>query len=278
MIKKEEIKLIATDLDGTLLSRNGEASPFTCSIINQLTKLGITFVPSTSRSYNELPLSLATNDIRYYVCINGAALYDKEHDTLINSHFLDVDYVYKLLEACSSVKKVINVVTSGIIHSEKPIVDYYLSYGFSEKDTNRILKKRVMVDDAYTILKDLKYIDKLHLNFHTNELAEKCRKLIPESDKYSITSSTSTNIEITNLLAKKGLAIYELCDLLAIDKNKIMACGDNKNDLSLFEVAKIKVAMSNGAQVLKTEADYITDYSCDQDGLALFFKDYFDLE
>ena len=76
-----KIKLVACDLDGTLLNDKGEVSRENLDAIKELTERGIYFVPASGRAYAELIPPLSENPyIRYYALSSGANLYDKESD------------------------------------------------------------------------------------------------------------------------------------------------------------------------------------------------------
>lgn len=269
------IKLIATDLDGTLLNDLGEISTFTKTVINQMLKLGYIIVPTTARSYKELPESLLETDLNYYICSNGAIIWDKNQNLILSSHLLPTTIAQEILLATSSASKVTTVVQQGVVYSEQSIRDLFVEYGLDSNLIQLILSKRTLVPSVDPILANFETIDKLHFNLKDENSRDECLKLVPVSEEYTITSSDPDNIEITNKMATKGETVKELSKLLEIDSTAIMAIGDNMNDIPLFDVASIKVAMKNGKELLKEKADFITKYTNEEDGVAKFIQTNF---
>ncbi len=70
----------------------------------------------------------------------------------------------------------------------------------------------------------------------------------------------------------KGAALAELVDRLQVDRADVMAFGDWLNDLSMFEVAGTAVAMANAVEPVKAAADIVTEHDCDDDGVARFLE------
>jgi len=269
------IKLIAIDLDETLLNQDREISEFTASMIDQLCEMNYMILPSTARSYKDIPSSLMKTNLEYYVCSNGATIWNNRTKSIISSHVLSMDMVKEILNHTAMANKIITMVADGIIYTDKKFVDLLKLEKLDEENIARICSTRTMVDvdDFSTILEKHSHIDKLHFNFMNLDEKEICSKLVDcYSDQINITSSDPTNLEMTNKLASKGLAIKELCKIMNIDEDCIMAIGDNTNDIAMFEVAKIKVAMKNGNPILKEKADYITEYSNIEDGVAKFLQ------
>lgn len=89
----------------------------------------------------------------------------------------------------------------------------------------------------------------------------------------AVTSSISSNIEINSIHANKGNALDALCNEIGVKSSGVLAFGDGLNDLYLFETAGTCVAMANGIESLKENADYITNTN-ENDGVAEFLQKY----
>ena len=87
------------------------------------------------------------------------------------------------------------------------------------------------------------------------------------TEKYTTVKSTPFYYEIMNKNASKGNALAKLADHLGLNKNEVMAIGDNENDFSMIDYAGIGVAMGNATENVKTIADVHTT-SNDEDGVA----------
>ncbi len=271
-----EIQCIATDLDGTLLNNNGQIFEYTKKIIDQLIELGVEVIPSTARAFSDLPTSLMDTKIRYFICSNGAMIYDRKNETLLFSYELNTTIAKEILEKIKGCDKVITIVKNGIVYSSEVIQDVLRFQNIKETDIERICKTRKLVKSVDPYLNEFDTLDKLHLNFYTPEQRISCLKMIPDSKDY-VCASSGLNIEITHPLATKGHAILEICEFLKLDSKKIIAFGDNLNDSALFEVAQIKVAMKNAKEELKLQADVITEKDNQEEGVAHYLSELFHL-
>lgn len=79
-------------------------------------------------------------------------------------------------------------------------------------------------------------------------------------------------LDIYNRMNEKGSAIKILLKYLNLDKNCAICFGDGKNDFSMFHACRYKVAMRNGNNKLKESADFITEFSNEDDGVAQFIE------
>ena len=88
---------------------------------------------------------------------------------------------------------------------------------------------------------------------------EAIRKIVSKYDDANVTSSVPNNIEIGGLGSSKSKALSELMKILSIDRSELMCCGDAANDIPMLQLAEIGVAMENAWDIVKENADYITD-------------------
>ena len=273
-INRNPIRLIASDLDRTLLSDEGEIKEYTQAVIARLLQEGVLIVPGTSRAYGDLPGSLLETAIRYYVCSNGAIVWDRQKGSIYSRHAMSASTAIRILEATQAISKAVTIVSEGKIYSEKAIVAIFESQGMHPQIMKRLGKKRTLVDDITTVLPQFEFIDKLHLNFPDTYSKQECLKLLPPLPQCNLTSSHPGNIEITDIEADKGKAVKQLADLYGIKQNGIMSFGDSENDLRLFDVAGVKVAMINGEEKVKQAADRVTELNNEQEGVAHFISDF----
>ena len=90
---------------------------------------------------------------------------------------------------------------------------------------------------------------------------------------FSIVSSESNNLEISDEGATKGLALLELGRMLGLEKSQVMACGDSENDLPMLETVGLGVAMGNAPRFIQEKAAAVTATN-DEDGVALALEKY----
>lgn len=265
--------VITSDLDGTLLNEKSEISEYTKNLLNTLVKNDILFIPCTSRSVKDLPQCLLDTEIRYFVCANGACIYDKVEDKIIKSYPIKTDLAFQVLDAIDLEETFVNVVHEGQVYSEKRFFQTFKEENLFKRSAIESMEAtRIALDSVYDKLKEFDEIEKLHLNYRDTETRDKMLARIEEHEDYMILQSSARNIEITHVDTDKGRAALALCDLLGMEDVKVMAFGDNINDIPLFKVADVKVKMKNGLSALDDYTNAVTDFTNDEDGVARFIS------
>ena len=233
------IRLIATDLDGTLLGENGQISPRTLDAIHRFVLRGGLFVPVTGRPGPTVPdWILSSRDIRYYLHCNGGRCVDNRDKSTVFVHPMAPSLARRAFESVASYEARWNLFASGQAFRE-------LHAPFAPSELIP------MLDDSGL------EIEKLDITpIHREDRSQAWQRLL-EIPGLSITSAYDTNIEINTPEASKGSGVSCLADMLGIQRDEIMAFGDGLNDLSLLECAGFPVAMENAVPQLKAAARYI---------------------
>lgn len=267
------IKLIAVDLDGTLLSSNNSILPETQKTLKQAIDSGIQVVLATGRplsgvmQFNQ-ELGLA-GDKQYNIVFNGAVIQNLAGKVLMNQEMNYHDFTnMRRLQRLAHVN----------LHFETPecfwTCDRELGVNLS---VNAAMTKNVIkVRKAEEIPQDFTFNK---VGFSETDDIEEVEKLwnnIPEWTfaKYDVVRSFSSNIEINIKDASKGNALINLADRLKITPSQVMVFGDQGNDISMFLNPSFKkVAMGNAIEMIKDNADYITEDN-DHDGIAKALKKF----
>lgn len=271
--KTLSIKLIAVDLDGTLLSSNNSILPETQKTLKQAIDSGIQVVLATGRplsgvmQFNQ-ELGLA-GDKQYNIVFNGAVIQNLAGKVLMNQEMNYHDFTnMRRLQRLAHVN----------LHFETPecfwTCDRELGVNLS---VNAAMTKNIIkVRKAEEIPQDFTFNK---VGFSETDDVEEVEKLwnnIPEwaFAKYDVVRSFSSNIEINIKDASKGNALINLADRLKIAPNQVMVFGDQGNDISMFLNPSFKkVAMGNAIEMIKDNADYITEDN-DHDGIAKALKKF----
>lgn len=258
-----EYKLIAIDMDGTLLNSNNKVSLRTKKTIELAKEKGVHVVLSTGRILRsalyfaeELQLN---NPI---IACNGAIILDEKRNVIYNRP-IRLDAARKVMEIGKKYSVYYHFYNEESLFSRqyiKEIVDYY---------STRIQKINVEVfeDDYERILSKNPNIFKFLFIDNDNEKLIRLREDFNSVEGISISKSWENNLEVMDLKASKGIGLKILCNELNIDQSQVIAIGDSENDLSMLQVAGLSVAMGNGDENVKLVADYVTD-TCDNDGVA----------
>ncbi|ADH99711.1 Cof-type HAD-IIB family hydrolase [Salisediminibacterium selenitireducens] len=277
----KNIRLIASDMDGTLLKDGWRISKTNVEAIKQAEAMGITFIAATGRDYFEAsgPLKEAGLSIPM-VCVNGADVRNPD-GSCIHRRSIDDSLLSSIQAVLEKERIYYELYTSeGAFTNNKAegldlVVDLLLSSGdfSSEKDAKELAQMRfdagtIRVVDSYSDLPGDRDPDVLKLLAFSNDEAkrERIKKELAFLD-VAVSASAKENLEITHRDATKGHGVLKMAKRLNIKPHEIMAIGDNLNDLSMFDVAGTAVAMANAGETVKQVSDILTRRN-DEDGVA----------
>lgn len=245
-----KIKLIVTDIDGTILNHDFKFNQEVKDCIKNLTIDGIKVVLATGRMH------AATNHIAEELGLNtpivsyqGGLI--KLQDEILYEKNLHSKFAAEIIEWAKKNDIHVNLYLNDELHVEKDnlIIQRYVKQGISKfivKSFDRIklekINKLILID----------FEDENKVTMWTDYLAVKYPDL-------HIVKSTPYFCEICNKEATKAYAVNFLKDYWGLKKEEILTIGDQNNDIELLNAGGIKVAMGNATDELKEIADYITD-------------------
>ncbi len=280
-------KLIAIDLDGTLLNSYGIVSEKNKQALIEANKKGAEIVIASGRSTNSV--KNIANDLgicNYIICGNGSLIYDLQHEEIIYDKFIDKKKALQIIEICEQNSIYYNIYTENMViakslnnnvlfyhqenankpDSKKTKINLVQNiYDYVDKLQNQNILKITISDNDNIIfngiirkLREIRDIDVL-------DVAHMSRKMIKSgteevSLEYYYTEITSKNVD-------KWYAIEYLIDKLNINKEDIMTIGDNVNDKLMIENAGCGVVMGNSAPYIKEIANMVVADN-NQDGVA----------
>lgn len=263
------IKLIAFDLDGTLLTSRKEITPETRAALRAAADKGILTVPASGRLYPGLPEKLKGPDFRYSILCNGMIVYDALEDRKLCEYPLSFEETMRFLDYAESIGIFYDCYADDLAWMSKDIYDD-LPRLITDPNFLKMLKElRTPVYDLRSWLVERhKPVQKLLFYFMDPQQRLEQLKIMPELfTDYNITSSIYCNIEINTKASDKGTALRSLCEKLGIDIRDTMVFGDGLNDIGMFRTAGLSVAMANADPALKAEADFVTAGN-DENGVA----------
>ena len=280
-------KLIAIDLDGTLLNSYGEISNKNKEAISYALNKGIYVVLASGRdpgTMRKISLELGINN--YVIAGNGASIYDIQLEKNIYENFIDNEKVLSVIKICKENSIFFNIYTNmGIIteslnynvkvfnneNSNKPnekrtnieIVNNIYEYVKSNKDKLEVLKI-IICDESKIIFNNIIQKMRNMKGLEVLDVEHMSKKIIRiGTEEYKIEYFYT---EVTNESTNKWNAILYLANKLNISNKEIICIGDNINDLKMVENAGVGIAMKNSALENKNIAQYITDDN-DSDGV-----------
>lgn len=264
-----DIKLIALDLDGTLLDSKKQLSDANRKVLSECIQNGIFIVPCTGRTADGIPPEVMGIDgIRYAIATNGAVIHDLEAKTVLDTRMLTWEKAMELLELVDSYPVMYDPYIEGRGITEPRFFENLSHYCLTDTMQELVKRTRDLHPSIMDYVKEArKPVEKINLFFPDMEGRAKLRAELNKQDDILVTSSIPNNLEINALGASKGEALHRLADLLGIDRNQTMAIGDGENDFTMIRMAGVGVAMKNGSKELQAEADYVTETN-DDDGVA----------
>lgn len=264
------IKLIALDLDGTLLNSKKQLSEGNRIAISSCIQKGILIVPCTGRTVLGIPeVVKRIPGVRYAITTNGAVIEDMEENKLIDSRLLSNELAMELLRLIDSYPVMYDPYIDRRGVSEPRFFEHLSEYGLRPEIQTLIRQTRDVYPNIIEFVeKSQKSVEKINLFFRDMEERYRLRAVLEKREDILVTSSMELNLEINAVGATKGNGILRLASHLGLKKEETMAVGDGENDFSMIQEAGLGVAMKNGKKELLDMADYITDTN-DEDGVAV---------
>lgn len=264
------IKLIASDVDGTLLDNDGKMHPRTKKAIEEAEALGIQFMICSGRSNFEVSTLLEENQIKKEaICLNGADLRDEEGISLC-THFIDEKYI-DIMEAIARKKDYIVeyhcLNRTYMTTSKEALFQKY--YQFESKNKDWSEEEAIKQFEQFWYYEDKNY--NVTLDLIKKKGVVKIEFIYVPTDEYdamfqemqqfdlNVTSYVAfSNIELNDRKATKGRMLQDYCQIKNIMMNEVIVIGDSLNDLSMFELFEHSVAMGNADDEIKAKAKYVT--------------------
>lgn len=263
-----KIRLIALDIDGTIMDSNFQISAKVKHTILKAVNSGIYVILATGRMYSAtVPIAAGLGIKTPLITYQGSLV----------KEFYDSDEILMHYTIPSDLSK--------LIIAELRKFDLQI---------NVYLEDELFIEDETHILKE--YAARRHIVYHKVDSFDKVADFNPTkilaidnspdkttqirdylrskfSNVLNITKSTPIYCEVVNNKASKGNAIVYLADKWGIKKSEIMVIGDQDNDQDMLNVAGIAVAMGNSPDALKEKAHYVTD-TVDNDGVAVAIEKF----
>ena len=275
-----DIKIIALDLDGTLLTTDKRLTEENRRALERAAENGIEIVPSTGRFYKGMPEVIKDLDfIHYAITINGAEVLDLRKNKVIYGSDIPLETALFLNDRFDELGVAHDVYVQSIGYMDRRFLDHIEDYLPDPIYCSTLRGMRVPLDDVRAFMIETgKNVQKVQIFSKSVDVllqtGEYIRQNFPE---LIATSSLKNNPEVNNAKANKGDALRALTDYLGLRSENTMAFGDGGNDLPMLRAAGVSVAMGNSLQTLKDEADYTT-LTHDQSGVAYMINKLLDGE
>ena len=268
------IKVIASDLDGTLFGSESKIAPETLAAVKRACEAGIRFIITTGRNFRGVMKELEDADLTCdYILCSGAEVRNSKQEI--------VSQVPISMEQCREVYEVLQKYPVSVIFGtdeydyqigtyeevEKQTVSRLNSY-FSEIGISELQKAQMFGErmDTTKVVKNFQELNNTGVPVYKLFLFSDDRGMLAEIDKelakqkqIAVSSSFPTNLEITDVRAQKGPVLKEYIESLGYQMEEVMTFGDSRNDESMLSMDfGATIAMANADEELKKVAKYIT--------------------
>ncbi|MDU4951882.1 MAG: Cof-type HAD-IIB family hydrolase [Clostridium sp.] len=268
------IRIIASDMDGTLLNNKHDIDEETVEAIRKAEEAGIIFAISTGREYDSVKGILEKHNIKAQCVLSNGAEYRDEEGNILDVININEEAAKKIIKMLNENKLSARIFTDkGVFTTstkEEALQEIvFRTMTFNPGTTEEEARKIAETQGFFTCLKYIDNIEKFFsegievrkfVAFHKDiELIDKMKMLISEIPGLAISSSFRDNIEVTDINAQKGIILEKVAKKMSIDSKEVMIFGDSFNDYSMFEIFEESVAMKNAIPEVKAIAKYITD-------------------
>lgn len=266
----KEIRLIVSDVDGTLVNNKKKITPGTMAAVTKAQAAGIRFAIASGRAWGEMDEILTTLPmVEDFICSNGALVvhyHEGKEATLFRESF-SREQTRAILMALKDVDVYIEAYSGSHIYGEEACVSHFSDY-VSDTIAPLIMATRQMVPHMvdYVLEKQLP-IEKVQIFYGTEGKKQQAKRLVEELGMFTVIESSEGNLEFVLPQISKGRAVKALADSMGITAAQVMTIGDSNNDLSMLTYAGTSFAMASGEDTAKQAAKYITA-SNEEDGVA----------
>jgi Cof subfamily protein (haloacid dehalogenase superfamily) len=292
--KEEKMyKLVAIDLDGTMLNSYGMVTENTKQVIKNTINKGTEVIIASGRPIDSIKtIAKEIGSENYFIAGNGALIYDIKKDEIIYEKFMNKQKVLEIIKICEENSISYNIYTEKTIIAKG--LKYNVLYYYKENLKKEENKKTniTIVEDVYEYIKNLEnekflkitvcdetksvfnsIIRKLRTveDIDVLDVLHMSRKMIKQGTEDVPIEYYYTEISLKDV--DKWNAIEYLANKMNISKDEIIAIGDNINDKEMIENAKVGIAMGQSTPVITEIADFVTSNN-NEDGVAKALEKY----
>ena len=268
------IKLIAMDMDGTLLNDDhATVSQRNVDALRRAAEQGIEVVISSGRPWSLLQdIADRVGVVRYVVASNGASVLDRQTGEWLLQVGMPKEQVLKFIEILARYHAGFEIFCEGQDYIERRYMEMVVKEALSPEYAATFQRRVVVVDDLRPVIEE-KLVEKIYVFYVEPGTREKIEEELRAAGPYESACAYSFNMEITAPGVDKGEALKVLCEKLGIDASEVMAFGDADNDLGMLSWAGWSFAMGNGTDKAKAAAKHVTGTNADS-GVAQGVEQY----
>jgi len=261
-------KLIALDLDGTLLTSEKKITERTRKALEDAWEAGVEPVVVTGRPLSGLPEELEEiPQIRFAITSNGAVTTDLHTGKVLRSFLIRPSEAARIIPIPEQAEWIYSVFIDGMGYCNASAYTQLREHFTGTVLDRYVQRSRRKTDDMRSLVQSSDGVENIWIVCDSPEKASSLGARIREHLNLQIFRTAPNDIEVGAPGADKGTALEDLYHSLKIRKEHVFAIGDNHNDLPMLQAAGTAIAMGNASGEIQGIADRITDTN-DQDGVA----------
>lgn len=266
------IRLIAFDLDYTMLKTGGALSEKTAAVLQEAKRRGIILVPATGRDVSEMGELMQALLPDYLVTVNGSVVRDVKNNCILYKQVPPQEALLEKIRLAQSMGLYTEVYCDGV-YTDAYSYENMESLGMIPDQVAMFKATRTVVQDLYETIRQKGDGEKLHIIFKDVEDKKNRQAPFLNHPDFAYTAAFINNLELSDKTVSKATGLSALADRLGIAPSEVMALGDGANDAEMLSWAGLGVAMANAVPEAKEAADILT-LSNDEDGAALAIEKY----
>ena len=264
---KDTLRLIAFDMDGTVLQSDGEITERLQNILRKAMGRDIYVVPCSGRGRMQVPPSVEELEVPYTITSNGGLIWDEAQDHRLYADLIPWEMAAEMYRditdlgglACFHIDR-------GVYYEEADRQMLEQRYSFS-----RLAVMRAVPDGEGLIRERKEGIEKIFVRTENVEVRARIRDTVLQKYPVFCSSSSMKNLEFSMPGCTKGKALQWLCDHLQIAPSQVVAFGDGENDKEMLTFAGLGLAVADAGDVCRAAADGVIG-SCEEDGVAIWLE------
>ena len=268
-----EYKIIACDMDETLLSSDATICQRNIDAIKKAIAKGVKFVPCTGRGFRSIEGVLKTLDLydqagQYVIGFNGANITENKGSRSLFWDPIPFDLADQLFRRCCTYGQCMHIYTRDVVYitnitpDEEAFLHGRMGYVPVETESLDFIRGKEEVCKLIVTNTDYDYLQRVHA------------ELQPLLGDITVSFSSNRYIEFMHQGVNKGAGLHKLADLLGVPYEETLAIGDNINDTDMLKAAGLSVGVHNLNPIIRPYCDVVTDATNDEGAVAEAIEKY----
>lgn len=268
-----EYKIIACDMDETLLSSDATICQRNIDAIKKAIAKGVKFVPCTGRGFRSIEGVLKTLDLydqagQYVIGFNGANITENKGSRSLFWDPIPFDLADQLFRRCCTYGQCMHIYTRDVVYitnitpNEEAFLHGRMGYVPVETERLDFIRGKEEVCKLIVTNTDYDYLQRVHA------------ELQPLLGDITVSFSSNRYIEFMHQGVNKGAGLHKLADLLGVPYEETLAIGDNINDTDMLKAAGLSVGVHNLNPIIRPYCDVVTDATNDEGAVAEAIEKY----